>query len=183
MAEITIRISDRLLKVVGILLVGTFVVWVNFHLWSSGFYQPKYRLKTYIAEAAGLPVGTPVRLDGFDVGTVQAINLAEKSASPERRIELVLRVEKRHQDKIRRDSSAGLITEGLFGQRYVEINRGFSGVPLSEGEEIPALPSGQIIKDDFVNSVGKFADCLKEAESPGAGKVRLPNAASPKGPR
>jgi ABC-type transporter Mla subunit MlaD len=183
MAEVTIRISDRVLKVVGILFVGTFVVWVNVHLWSSGFYQPKYRLKTYVAEASGIHVGTPVRVDGLDVGTVQAVDLAKQSASTERRIEFVLRVEKRDQDKIRRDSHADLVTEGLLGQRYVEINRGFSGAPLGEGEEIPAIPSKQVTLDGFINSASRFADCLKETVTPGTGHNNVPDAASPKGQR
>jgi ABC-type transporter Mla subunit MlaD len=183
MAEITIRISDRVLKIVGVLFVGIFVVWVNLHLWSSGFYQPTYRLRTYVAEASGIHIGTPVRVDGLDVGTVQGMNLAEHSAGPEQRIELVLRVEKRHQDKIRHDSSTDLITEGLFGERYVDINRGFNGRPLSEGEEIPALPSKQTTMADSINSAGKFLDCLKETMNPGIDKNSSPDSASPTGHR
>ena len=160
MAEITIRISDKVLKIAGIVLGGISLVWLGLYLWSSGFFLPKYRLRMHVSEAAGLAVGAPVRLDGIDVGTVDAINLAGASATPERRIELVLRIEKRHQDKIRTDSTATLITEGLLGSRYVSIHRGFSGSPIPPGGEIAAAQTEQVTLKDFIDSLAKRVECL-----------------------
>jgi len=65
MAEITIRISDKALKIAGITLGSLCLAWVVFHLWSSGSFLPKYRLRVYVPEAAGLAVGAPVVLDGI----------------------------------------------------------------------------------------------------------------------
>jgi ABC-type transporter Mla subunit MlaD len=180
MAEITIRVSDRVLKVAGILLFGICVVWVNFHLWSSGFYQPKYHLRMYVADAAGLPIGTPVRVDGLAVGTVAALNLVGKSASPGRTIELVLRVEKRDQEMIRSDSVAHLLSEGLLGLRFIDIDRGFNGSPLSDGEEIPAAPTRPITTEEVINSVAKWVDCMKQEKSKVGDKGGAPIEVSPK---
>ena len=47
-----------------------------------------------------------------------------------------MRIQKSFQDYIRSDSSAGLVTEGLLGNRYVDIDRGFVGRPLTNDEEI-----------------------------------------------
>ncbi len=41
------------------------------------------------------------------------------------------------QSYIRSDSTAGLITEGLLGNRYVDIDRGYVGRVLENNEEIP----------------------------------------------
>ena len=54
-----------------------------------------------------------------------------------RSIEVDLRIQKSAQDYIRTDSSAGLITEGLLGNRYVDIDRGFVGGVLQNDQEIP----------------------------------------------
>jgi ABC-type transporter Mla subunit MlaD len=162
MAEITIRISDRLLKFGVVLITGICTVWVLTYLLSSGFFRPKYRLKLYVEEAASLPIGAPVRVDGLDVGTVQAKNLAGSSATPQRRIELVLRIEKRDQEMIRSDSNATLATDGLLGKRFVKIERGFRGTPLSDGDEIAAAPSMPKTVEGFLNSISKMADCLKQ---------------------
>src|SRR5258708_31119791 len=37
------------------------------------------------------------------------------------------------------DSTASLVTEGLLGNRVVNITRGFTGVPLKEGQEIQGV--------------------------------------------
>jgi phospholipid/cholesterol/gamma-HCH transport system substrate-binding protein len=162
MAEITIRISDWLLKVGVALLAGICTVFVLTYLWSSGFFRPKYRLKLYVEEAASLPTGASVRVDGLDVGTVQARNLAGKSATPQRRIELVLRVEVRDREMIRSDSTASLATDGLLGKRFVKIERGFSGTPLNDGDEIAAAPTVPKTVVGLLNSISKMADCLKQ---------------------
>src|SRR6202022_3932188 len=56
-----------------------------------------------------------------------------------RNIEVVMRLERRYQGDILTDSVASLVTEGLLGNRYVNISRGFTGVPLKEGQEVPGV--------------------------------------------
>jgi phospholipid/cholesterol/gamma-HCH transport system substrate-binding protein len=180
MAEITIRISDRLLKVGVALLVGICLVWALTYLGSSGFFRPKYRLKLYVEEATSLPIGAPIRVDGLDVGTVQAKNLAGKTATPQRRIELVLRVEKRDQEMIRSDSTATLATDGLLGKRFVQVERGFNGTPLNDGDEIASAPTMPKTVTGFLNSISKMADCLKEPNNQTNDSGHGPPATSPK---
>ncbi|MFI5097974.1 MAG: MlaD family protein [Candidatus Acidiferrales bacterium] len=166
MAEITIRISDRVLKVTGAILIGVCVLWVISNLWSSGFFRPKYRLRMYVNEVAGLGVGAPVRADEVDVGKVERVSLARNSNNPETKIELILCVEKRYQDLILDDSTATLGIEGLLGERFVNIVRGTRGVPLTNNAQIAALPNREIKAVDLAHSVLRFADCMKEVESP-----------------
>ncbi len=123
-------------------LVGIFVVAVAiFYVTGAGVLGPKYRLRTYLPEVEGLTVGAPVRLDGIEVGNVDAIRVTPRTPQqppdPKRSIELVLRIDRRYQPDIRTDSTAGLITEGLLGNRYVSIQRGFVGTPLQDGQEVP----------------------------------------------
>ena len=123
-------------------LVALFVIAVGiFYVTGAGFLGPKYRLRTYLPEVAGVSNGAPVRLDGMDIGNVESIKMvpAMPGHPPEknRNIELVLRLDKRFQPNILTDSTASLVTEGLLGNRYVNITRGFTGAPLKEGQEVP----------------------------------------------
>src|SRR6266849_4104371 len=123
-------------------MVGVVILAVAiFYVTGADFLGAKYRLRTYLPEVEGLTVGAPVRLDGVEIGNVDAIRLAPtdpgKPPDPERSIELVLRIAKRFQRDIRTDSTASLITEGLLGNRYVSIHRGFTGAVLTEGKEVP----------------------------------------------
>jgi phospholipid/cholesterol/gamma-HCH transport system substrate-binding protein len=174
LAEITIRVSDRALRITGIFLGGAVLVWVFFYLWSSRVFVPKYRLRMYVPEVAGMGVGAPIRLDGIEVGTVDKVRLAQVSASPERRIELVLRIEKRYQNEIRSDSNAMLTTEGLLGNRYVSIQRGFGGSPIGPDGEITAVPSDQLKLRDVIDSFAKKVDCLNEEMHSAADKSPKP---------
>src|SRR5208337_3727689 len=52
-------------------------------------------------------------------------------------IEIGMRLDRKYQSDILTDSMATLVTEGLLGNRYVNIQRGFSGVPLKDGQAVP----------------------------------------------
>src|SRR3984957_18866805 len=124
------------------LRVGLFVLaGVIFYVTGGSGFGPKYRLRAYLPEVDGLTIGAPVRVDGVDVGNVEKIEIAVpkpgEATSKDRNIEVDLRLEKTYQTYIRTDSSAGLITEGLLGNRYVDIDRGYVGRVLDNNDEIP----------------------------------------------
>jgi phospholipid/cholesterol/gamma-HCH transport system substrate-binding protein len=124
-----------------VLAATVLLVVVIFYVTGAGALGPKYRLHAFLPEVDGLTVGAPVRVNGVDVGNVEKIVIAPlkptERAVQGRSIEVDLRIQKSAQDYIRADSSAGLITEGLLGNRYVDIDRGFVGRVLQNNEEIP----------------------------------------------
>jgi ABC-type transporter Mla subunit MlaD len=115
MADITIRISDKFLKIAKVGILAVITASLLLYLWASRIHNRWYPLSVYVPEAPGLTVGSQVLLDTVPVGKVDAVKLAETSASAQRRIELVLRIEKRFQNDIRGDSTATIATEGLLG--------------------------------------------------------------------
>jgi phospholipid/cholesterol/gamma-HCH transport system substrate-binding protein len=122
-------------------LVGLSVLAAGiFYVTGAGTIGPKYRLVTYLPEVSGLSNGAAVRLDGFEVGNVESMKLAPRTANiardKNRNIQVVLRVGKKYQEDILTDSTASLVTEGLLGNRYVEVTRGFTGLPLKDNEEV-----------------------------------------------
>jgi phospholipid/cholesterol/gamma-HCH transport system substrate-binding protein len=122
-------------------LVGLFVITVGiFYVTGAQFLGPKYRLTTFLPTVSGLATGAPVRVDGVDVGNVETIKLVPRTQGQvpdkNRNIEVVMRIDKRFQSYILTDSTASLVTEGLLGNRYLNITRGITGVPLTEGKEV-----------------------------------------------
>ena len=87
--------------------------------------------------------GAPVRVDGVEVGNVESIRLMPRTAGhvpdKNKNIEVVMRIDRRFQGDILTDSTASLVTEGLLGNRVVNITRGFTGVPLKEGQEVKGV--------------------------------------------
>jgi phospholipid/cholesterol/gamma-HCH transport system substrate-binding protein len=129
------------LRVGVFVLVGLFVLGAGiFYVTAPGILGPKYELKTFLPEVSGLTNGAPVRLDGVEVGNVEAIRLLPrtpgKALDKNKNIEVMMRVDRRYQSDILTDSTASLVTEGLLGNRYVNITRGFTGTPLKQDGEI-----------------------------------------------
>jgi len=79
-------------------LVGLLILAVAiFYVTGSNLWGPKYRLKTYLPEVAGLVPGAAVRLDGVEIGSVERISIVprEKGKPPDkmRNIEVVMRLD------------------------------------------------------------------------------------------
>ena len=124
-------------------LVGLLILAVAiFYVTGAGVFGPKYRLKTFMPEVSGLATGAPVRLDGVEIGNVERISIVprEHGKPPDHmhNIEVDMRLDRRYQNDILTDSAATLVTEGLLGNRYVNIQRGYTGVPIKDGQAIPA---------------------------------------------
>jgi phospholipid/cholesterol/gamma-HCH transport system substrate-binding protein len=137
---------------------------VIFYVTGGSGWGPKYRLRAFLPEVDGLTLGAPVRVDGVDVGNVEKITIATpKTGVPtnkERNIEVILRLQKSFQDYVRSDSSAGLVTEGLLGNRYVDIDRGYVGRMLENEDEIPGRQ-----EKGLKEMVEKSADLIESLSS------------------
>jgi phospholipid/cholesterol/gamma-HCH transport system substrate-binding protein len=149
-----------------VLAATALLVVVIFYVTGAGALGPKYRLHTFLPEVDGLTIGAPVRLDGVEVGNVEKISVAlskpGERLAKDRSIQVDMRIQKEFQDYIRSDSSAGLITEGLLGNRFVDIDRGFVGRTLQNDEEVPgreekALKAIVERSADMMDSLSKIA--------------------------
>jgi ABC-type transporter Mla subunit MlaD len=165
MAEITIRVSDGTLRVSAVVVSVIVIAIVFLHFWVPGVFAPKYQLRVYVPEVSGLDDHTQVRLNGKLVGSVSAIKFVARPESPERRMELDLRVDKRYQDAILSDSVATSVPDGLLGPHFVSIRGGFKGTVVPPGGEIPFVPAKDISFADVVKSAQKMADCLHDDKS------------------
>jgi phospholipid/cholesterol/gamma-HCH transport system substrate-binding protein len=136
------QLSWTELRVGIFVLVGLFILGAGiFYVTAPGILGPKYGLKTYLPEVAGLSNGAPVRLDGVEIGNVESVKIVPRTKDkvPDRRknIEVDMRVDKKFREYILTDSTASLVTEGLLGNRYLNLTRGVTGVPIADNGEVP----------------------------------------------
>ena len=136
------QLSWSELRVGVFVLAGILVVVVGvFYVTGAGTWGAKYRLVTDLPEVNGLTVGAPVDLDGVEIGNVEAVRMAPVKAGQtrddKRNVEVVMRINREFQDDIRWDSNASLISAGFVGDRDVNIERGYTGAVLKDGQEIP----------------------------------------------
>ena len=134
-----------LFVLVGLAVLGAGIFYVT----GPGFFGPKYRLKTYLQDVNGLANGATVSVDGLAVGNVQTIQFVQsgpgQAVDKTHNIEVTLRIEKKYQPYILTDSTAALQTEGLLGNKFINVTRGLTGRPLKEGESIPAAKNVDVM--------------------------------------
>ncbi len=140
---------------------------VIFYVTGGSGFGPKYGLRTFLPEVDGLTLGAPVRVDGVDVGNVEKIEIAPVKAGVAKtkgeNVEVDMRIRKAYQSYIRTDSTAGLVTEGLLGNRYVEIDRGYVGNELTNDQFIPGREETSMTQlvergTDLLNSFGSITN-------------------------
>jgi phospholipid/cholesterol/gamma-HCH transport system substrate-binding protein len=144
-----------------------------FYVTGAGFLGPKYEIKTYLPEVSGLAPGAPVKLDGVVIGNVQLVQLVprEHGQVPDKfhNIMVSMKIDKKYQNDILTDSSAALVTEGLLGNRYVNIQRGYTGTPIKEGQAVPGADVGDVMANFRVLS-GQISGIIDDIK---AGKGTL----------
>jgi outer membrane protein OmpA-like peptidoglycan-associated protein len=121
--------------IVGTLLIlaaGVFLIGDKEFLFSSTF-----PLKADFKNVAGLNVGADVRVGGLREGTIQRIELPSR---PDEKVTVVMKMHDSTRNIIRKDSVASIKTEGLLGDKYVEISFGSKEAPqVQDGDAIRSV--------------------------------------------
>lgn len=128
-----------------LLILGIFVLGNKEALFKSTF-----TVKAFFQNVQGLRNGAPVRLSGVDVGAVKGILIRGDEASV---IEVSMRLESDIMKFIRKDTEAGIETEGLVGYKFVSLN-----IKDNVGEHIE--DGGTILASEPVS----FADVIEETQ-------------------
>ena len=132
---------------VGLMVVASLTVFaIGIFLISGqvGLFSPKYQLKSYFSDVQGLKTGTPVRLVGLEVGNVDLISIPPYT-DPGRAVEVTLSIATEYQSEIRADSEARLESEGVLGDRFINVSRGSPHAEiLKDGEELMGRPSADM---------------------------------------
>ena len=125
-------------------------------------FSSKSRYLVRLDTVNNLVAGSPVQLNGVDVGTVAEVILPESIEDP--KLLVWVRIDSRYAHRIREDSLARIQTLGLLGDKYVAINSGSpESAEIPPGGEIPAAPATEI--DELLASGGDVVQNLSVAAS------------------
>jgi phospholipid/cholesterol/gamma-HCH transport system substrate-binding protein len=128
-------------------------------------FEPRFTVSAEFTEVGGLVEGATVRLAGVQIGRVSAVTLP---AQPGGKVRVDMSIARRYGDRIRKDSVARIETQGLLGDRIIEITVGSAAAP-------PVQPDGLLASRDpfdinrvmgesagVVKNIGALADTLRE---------------------
>ena len=150
----SVRLGAFLLVTLAIL--GTFVFFVGS---LESRFQSNYRIKADFANVGGLTEGADVRVGGIHCGTVRRIQLPTR---PDGKVMVEMSLAKATLDVVKQDSVAAIKSEGLLGDKYVEVGFGTPGAAnLKGGETIGSEPPLDI--SDIVAKTNQLLDGARDA--------------------
>jgi phospholipid/cholesterol/gamma-HCH transport system substrate-binding protein len=124
-----IRIGAFILAGLGVFLAIIYLLGAQ-----ARYFERKYELVAEFTEVGGLIEGATVRLAGVQVGRVTAVDLPPE---PGGKVRVTLTIARRFANRIRRNSEARIATQGLLGDKLVEITIGSADAPaLGPGERL-----------------------------------------------
>ena len=124
------------IRIGAFILAGLLVFFAIIYLLGAQarYFERKYDLVAEFTEVGGLIDGATVRLAGVQIGRVTAVVLPEQ---PGGKVRVTLTIARRYAERIRRDSEAHIATQGLLGDKIVEISLGSTAAPaLQPGETV-----------------------------------------------
>jgi phospholipid/cholesterol/gamma-HCH transport system substrate-binding protein len=176
-----IKVGLVILTAIAVLAIGVFLIGDQNNLFSR-----KNRYYIQFGSVSGLKPGSPVQLNGVDVGTVDKVLLPQNPA--EESIQVWIRVDGQYAARIRGPvdlatvgtagaagaSQARIKTLGLLGDKFIDLTTGAPGFPVIPNEgEIPAaqptnvdalLASGENVMDNVVEISASLSTILGRME-------------------
>jgi phospholipid/cholesterol/gamma-HCH transport system substrate-binding protein len=128
-------------------------------------FEARYTIHADFTEVGGLIGGATVRLAGVQIGRVTGVHLPPE---PGGRVRVDMSITRQYADRIRQNSVARIETQGLLGDKIIEITVGSaSAEPVAPGGVIGARDPtdiGQVLDEGVatVKNVARLADTLSE---------------------
>ena len=143
---------------VGLFVITSVVIFFIFVFVLGGeqnFLKKTYKIQTSFTNVAGLAEGAAVRLSGLKIGSVKEIQFPEE---PDKDfIVVVMEVREEGIKRIGPDAVATIRTEGLLGDKYIEILRGSKEPP----KEIPeTLQISSYTPPEFQKLLGQSEELI-----------------------
>jgi phospholipid/cholesterol/gamma-HCH transport system substrate-binding protein len=133
------QLKVGVLIIVALLIVAIAIIKLG---QAGNLFGKRYRLVAFVADAGGLRIGGAVTVAGQPAGSIKDIKFLPPNNDTTRKLKLVVEVDTRLTDQVRKDSHATLKTEGLLGDKVFDISPGTPRYrPLHEGDTIIVAPS------------------------------------------
>ncbi len=100
---------------IALLVVVVFVIGLE-----RGFSEPKFQVTVLFKEVGGLGQGAPIRISGVTVGAIGSIAFLGEEIEG-RSVKVVLNIYKKHEPQFKKCSRVGIRTEGVLGEKFIEI--------------------------------------------------------------
>ena len=117
-------------------------------------FEARDTIHAQFTDVGGLQEGATVRLAGVQIGRVSGVMLP---AEPSGKVRVSLKIARQFFDRIRKDSEARIQTQGLLGDRIIEITVGSASAAAIQPDD--TIPSRDPV--DITNVIGEGAGVVR----------------------
>ncbi len=140
---------------VGLFIVAGFVMFVVAIFVLGGkdnLFTPTFNLKSEFESVAGLKSGSSVRLNGIVVGKVDGVDIETSQ-----KVLVSMTLEQSIQKFVKKDSKVTIGSDGLVGNKVIDITPGTPGAPeIMDGEMLASIKPVEV--SDIMNSLKESGD-------------------------
>jgi phospholipid/cholesterol/gamma-HCH transport system substrate-binding protein len=125
---------------------------------SGDLFTSNATLYTYMADSAAMLPNTTVRLNGISVGKIDTIaltGLKDKGMV----VIIKMKVKRKMLEQIPEDSLTGIDAANLLGEKFLNIQKGQSPVPVKDGGTLKSIGGGDIT--ELVKRAGDMLGTLQ----------------------
>lgn len=139
-------ISGFVLFLVAIFVIGS----------KENLFTPTFKLRSEFETVSGLKTGASVRFNGISVGKVDNVDIRGTD-----KVLVTMTLEKSVQKYIKKDSKATVSSEGLVGNKVVEITSGSEQAPsVDDNEQLASIKPVEV--QDIIASLKVSSDNASE---------------------
>jgi phospholipid/cholesterol/gamma-HCH transport system substrate-binding protein len=113
----------------------------------SRLFEARFTVHADFTEVGGLAEGATVRLAGVQIGRVTGVHLP---GQPGGKVRIDLNIARQFGDRVRKDSMARIDTQGLLGDKIIEVT---VGTP-----QAPPVQPGDVLASRDPTDIGKIID-------------------------
>lgn len=140
---------------VGLFIIAGFVLFVVAIFVVGGqenMFTPTFKIKSEFESVSGLKTGGSVRLNGIVVGSVDGIDIEASN-----KVLVTMTIQSSVQKFIKKDSKITIGSDGLVGNKVIDITPGTSGNPeVQDGEMLGSIKPVEVA--DIMNSLKESTD-------------------------
>ncbi|MCC6866609.1 MAG: MCE family protein [Ignavibacteria bacterium] len=141
--------NEKKLKV-GLFIIAGFILFIIVIFVLGGkdnIFTPTITIKSEFETVSGLKTGGSVRLNGIVVGKIYGVDIVAAN-----RVLVTMTIVKSNQKYIKKDSKATIGSDGLVGNKLIDLTPGTPGTPeVQEGEMIASVKPIEVA--DIMNSL------------------------------
>ena len=116
------KLAAGLFFIMGLSLIAVSVFFIGL---DRGLTEPKFQVIALFHQVGGLAEGSPIRISGVNVGVVGTVDFLSQPIEG-RSLKVRMDIFKKYEFEFRKCSKVSIRTEGVLGQKLVEISEDYS---------------------------------------------------------